>query len=66
MLLSQEVLWLTVSGCGWWCSTTSMGAGVALRIVVFSHLLSCTSPSASDWNCLVQLEEVGESAVHSL
>lgn len=36
----------------------SVGAGVALHVAVYNHLVSCTSPSPSDRNCLARLEEL--------
>lgn len=50
----------------WVAVLHSVGAGAALRVVMFNHLVSCISPSPSDWKCLVQLEEVWESAGRSL
>jgi len=44
----------------------SVGAGAALHVAVFSHLVSCIPPSPSDRNCLAQLEEPWESVGPSL
>lgn len=44
----------------------SVGAGAALHVAVFNHLVSCISPSPSDRDCLAQLEEPRESAGPSL
>lgn len=63
VLLSQEGAVAPSAGVG---VPHSVGAGVALHVAVFNHLVSCISPSPSDRNCLVQLEELWESAGPSL
>lgn len=57
VLLSQEA----PSAGVWVVVPHSVGAGAALHVAVFSHLVSCISPSPSDRNWLVQLEEQWES-----